>query len=56
MLNIGFPQMETLERSIVHELKSSYHAKKTKEQTIATEKYISNMLKVIADHYQENNG
>tara|TARA_B100001250_G_scaffold311346_1_gene273265 strand:- start:287 stop:394 length:108 start_codon:yes stop_codon:yes gene_type:complete len=28
--------------------------KKTKEQKTATGKYISNMLKEIADHYQEN--
>ena len=27
---------------------------KIKEQTTATEKYISNMLNEIADHYQEN--
>ena len=27
---------------------------KIKEQTSATEKYISNMLNEIADHYQEN--
>ena len=28
--------------------------KKIKEQTTANEKYISNMLNEIADHYQEN--
>ena len=27
---------------------------KMKEKTTATEKYISNMLNEIADHYQEN--
>ena len=27
---------------------------KIKEQTTATEKYISNILNEIADHYQEN--
>ena len=27
---------------------------KIKEQTTTTEKYISNMLNEIADHYQEN--
>ena len=27
---------------------------KIKEQSTATEKYISNILKEIADHYQEN--
>ena len=34
------------------QVKAAYE--KTKEKTTATEKYISNMLNEIADHYQEN--
>ena len=32
----------------------NFACKKIKEQTTANEKYISNMLNEIADHYQEN--
>ncbi len=38
--------------SVWMQVKVSYG--KIKDQTTATEKYISNMLNEIADHYQEN--